>query len=133
MQGALVARSWAERTDCMESRAYPLDLEQLWVAQARKDDLAGNSGATWRLSHLDCRPQPGPLRNSVAACRTAHERWPEAAITMQQGMGSSEDSGGARIGPAAQLVPAEPCPRMLPAPGISPENSSRPHRGRASR
>ena len=43
--------------------------------------------------------QPGPLRNSVAAYRTAHKRWPKAAITLQQGMRISEDSGEARIAP----------------------------------
>ena len=101
MQGALVARSWAERTDCMESRAYPLDLEQLWVAQARKDDLAGNSGATWRAlepipprawtagrnqgpfaipwrpaaPHTNVgRKQPSPCSKAWAVARTAAER-----------------------------------------------------------
>lgn len=109
-----MARSWAERTDCMASRAHPLDLEQLRVAQARKDertgvlrshlapsDVAGARSAESRRASLgtDRPPTGAPLRNSVAAYRTAHKRWPKAAITLQQGMRISEDSGEARIAP----------------------------------
>ena len=65
-------------------------------------------GALWspfRREGLGLPAATGPLRNSVAACRTAHKRWPKAAITLQQGMGSSEDSGGARIDPRLAVGP----------------------------